>query len=284
MIGARPSRTPRERAAVDSRPPSGLAPAAPASRDGGAWPGRPGRSRRPAAADDRGSERTQAASAGAPARPLTVVLGDDHPLLRDGLRAVLERRAGIEVIGEAGDGREALRLIEATSPDVAVLDISLPGLSGIEVTRRLHRSRPETRILALSMHDDRAYASEILRAGASGYLLKDAAGSELVSAVEAVARGQRYVCPAMAQKLIEDYLLDDGGRRTPAERDGDLTAREREVLQSAVEGHSNKATAARLGISPKTVEVHRAHIADKLGIYDLPALVRYAIRRGIITP
>jgi DNA-binding NarL/FixJ family response regulator len=213
--------------------------------------------------------------------PLRVFLVDDHALLRAGLRALLERRGTIEVVGEAGDGRQALKLIEEEPPEVVVMDIAMPGLNGIEATRHLHSTLPETKILALSMYDDRDYAYEILRAGASGYMLKDAASSELVDAIEAVSRGEGYLCPVMAGKLVEHYVRGVPG--STADQPPELTSRERQVLQLVVEGCGNKETAERLGISPKTVEVHRAHIASKLGIYDLPTLVRYAIRKGIIT-
>jgi DNA-binding NarL/FixJ family response regulator len=213
--------------------------------------------------------------------PLRVFLADDHALLRAGLRALLERRETIEVVGEAGDGRQALKLIEEERPEVVVMDIAMPGLNGIEVTRHLHSTLPQTKILALSMYDDRDYASEILRAGASGYILKDAASSELVDAIEAVSRGTGYLCPIMAGQLVEHYVRG-AAEGAPADQPPELTPREREVLQLVVEGCGNKETAERLGISPKTVEVHRAHIASKLGIYDLPGLVRYAIRKGII--
>jgi DNA-binding NarL/FixJ family response regulator len=215
--------------------------------------------------------------------PVRVFLADDHALMREGLRAVLEAREGFQVVGQAADGHQALRGIVEQSPDVVLMDIAMPGLNGIEVARRLRQACPGAKIVALSMYDDRQYAAEILRAGAAGYLLKDAAGSELIDAIRTVLRGERYLCPAMAGKLIEDYL-----RLVPADPDtagpDELTAREREVLQLVAEGASTRAAADRLGISPKTVEVHRAHIAAKLGIATLPGLVRYAIRRGIVKP
>jgi len=222
------------------------------------------------------------AGLGEPARPIRVFLVDDHALMREGLRAVLERRENVEIVGEAGDGHEALRSIEAAAPDVVVMDIAMPGLNGIEVARRLRAGFPQARILALSMYDDQEYASEVLRAGAAGYILKDAASSELVKAIEAIARGEGYLYPIIARKLVDHYVRGPEGIRVD-ETTG-LTAREREVLQLVVEGSGNKETAERLGISPKTVEVHRSRIAAKLGITDLPGLVRYAIRRGIIKP
>ena len=213
---------------------------------------------------------------------IRVFLVDDHGLVREGLRAMLEHCATMEVVGEASDGYEALRLVEKANPDVVVMDIAMPRLNGIEATRRLHALVPSARILALSMYEDEDHASEMLRAGASGYLLKDAACAELVDAIEITASGEGYLSPLIARKLVDHHVRCSEGLKQ-----GDLpelTARERQVLQLVVEGCGNRETAERLGISPRTVEVHRAHIAAKLGIPDLPGLVRYAIRRGIIQP
>jgi len=212
---------------------------------------------------------------------LRILLVDDHALVREGLRAVLARQATMQVVGEAADGREALKVIERISPDIIVMDISMPGLNGIEVTRQILKMHPNIKVLALSMHDDQEYVYDILQAGASGYVLKNRASSELVNAIEAVSRGECYLCPTVAAKVVEQYVRrgDDG---SVVGRPPELTGREREVLQLVVEGHSTQATAGRLGISPKTVEVHRANIASKLAIHDLPGLVKYAIRKGLI--
>lgn len=233
------------------------------------------------APSDRHAEGRRARRGTSP-RVVRVFVVDDHALMREGLRAMLERRPSLQVVGEAGDGHEALRLIEDAAPDVVVMDIAMPGLNGIEVTRRLHARLPHVRVLALSMYDDQEYASGVLRAGASGYLLKDAVSSQLADAIAALARGEGYLCPVIAKKLVDHWVRGPEGAELgePAE----LSAREREVLQLVVEGSGNKETAERLGISPKTVEVHRARIGSKLGIPDLPGLVRYAIRRGIIKP
>jgi DNA-binding NarL/FixJ family response regulator len=212
---------------------------------------------------------------------LRIFLVDDHALVREGLRAVLARQATMQVVGEAADGREALKVIERSSPDIIVMDISMPGLNGIEVTRQILKVHPKIKILALSMYDDQEYVYDILQAGASGYVLKNRASLELVNAIEAVSRGECYLCPIIAAKVVEQYVRrgDDG---SVVGRPPELTCREREVLQLVVEGHSTPVSAGLLGISPKTVEVHRAHIASKLAIHDLPGLVRYAIRKGLI--
>lgn len=212
---------------------------------------------------------------------IRVLLADDHALFREGVRALLERQPSLAVIGEAGNGREALKRIEGTAPDIAIMDIVLPGLNGIEVTRQVRQIRPETKILVLSMYDDQEYVHEAFRAGASGYLLKDSAGLELIGAIETVWRGDCFLCPVIANRMVEHFVRrpEEPGAFAPP---GELTPREREVLQLVVEGHSNAKIGGRLGISRKTVEVHRSHIGSKLAIRDLPGLVKYAIRRGLI--
>lgn len=212
---------------------------------------------------------------------IRIFLVDDHALIRDGLRAVLARQATMQVVGEAGDGREALKMIEGISPDIIVMDISMPGLNGIEVTRQILKVHPKIKVLALSMYDDQEYVYDILQAGASGYLLKSMASWELVNAIQAVSRGECYLCPSVTGKVVEQYVRR-GNDGNVVGRPPELTSREREVLQLVVEGHRTQAIAAHLGISPKTVEVHRAHIASKVAIHDLPGLVRYAIRKGLI--
>jgi DNA-binding NarL/FixJ family response regulator len=185
------------------------------------------------------------------------------------------------VVGEAGDGREALKRIEETAPDLVIMDIVIPGLNGIEVTRQVRKIRPDLKVLVLSMYDDQEYAYEMLQAGASGYIQKDAVGQELINAIEVVSRGGCFLCPSIAAKVVEHYVRrsDETGPSSPP---GELTPREREVLQLVVEGNSNAQVGARLGISPKTVEVHRSRITSKLAIRDLPGLVKYAIRKGLI--
>jgi DNA-binding NarL/FixJ family response regulator len=206
--------------------------------------------------------------------PLRVFLADDHAIVRAGLRALLQRHDGVEVVGEAGDGHEAVTEIERTRPDIVLMDIAMPHLNGLEVTRRIRKALPRTRVLVLSMYDDADFVHEILEAGASGYLLKGSAATELIDALQVVRRGQTYLSARVAR------------HQAPARRrvatDGPLTARERETLQLLAEGNSQAQIAARLNISPKTVETHRRHIGTKLGIRDLAGLVKYAVRKRLV--
>jgi DNA-binding NarL/FixJ family response regulator len=213
---------------------------------------------------------------------LRVFLADDHTLFREGVRALLERQPTITVVGEAGDGREALKRIEETAPDLVIMDIVIPGLNGIEVTRQIKKIRPDLKVLVLSMYDDQEYAYEVLQAGASGYIQKDTVGQELINAIEVVSRGGCFLCSSIASKVVEHYVRRSDERGGPVAPPGELTPREREVLQLVVEGNSNAQVGTRLGISPKTVEVHRSRITSKLAIRDLPGLVKYAIRKGLI--
>jgi DNA-binding NarL/FixJ family response regulator len=206
--------------------------------------------------------------------PLRVFLADDHAIFRDGLRALLQRHEGVEVVGEAGDGHEALAGIERTRPDVVVMDIAMPHLNGLEVTRRVRKTMPRTRVLVLSMYEDAEFVHEILDAGASGYVLKGAAAKELLDALQVVRRGQTYLAAQLARHPVP--------ARRRASTDGPLTARERETLQLLAEGNSHVQIAARLNISPKTVETHRRHIGAKLGIRDLAGLVKYAVRKRLV--
>lgn len=213
-------------------------------------------------------------------RKLRLLLGDDHPLVRHGLRKVLEERPEWEVVSEVGEGREAVREAIAHKPDVAILDVAMPLLNGIDAAQQIVRRAPETRILMLSMHADEAYVMRAVQAGATGYMVKDAAGKELLTAIESVAAGRPYFSPA-----IERLVQDD--RRTPssgfADRYDTLSAREREVFQLIAEAKSNKEVAVLLGISPATVETHRARILQKLDVHSIAEVVRYAARRGIIS-
>jgi two-component system response regulator NreC len=213
-------------------------------------------------------------------RKLRLLLGDDHPLVRHGLRKILEERPEWEVVSEVGEGREAVREAIAHKPDVAILDVAMPLLNGIDAAQQIVRRAPETRILMLSMHADEAYVMRAVQAGATGYMVKDAAGKELLTAIESVAAGRPYFSPA-----IERLLQDD--RRTPAsgfaDRYDTLSAREREVFQLIAEAKSNKEVAVLLGISPATVETHRARILQKLDVHSIAEVVLYAARRGIIT-
>lgn len=212
---------------------------------------------------------------------MRVVLADDHHLVRAGLRALLDGRPGIEVVGEAGDGRDALLLIERHRPDVALLDITMPGLNGLEVAGRVEKVSPRTRVVILSMHAGEAYVAQALRVGVAGYLLKDAAAGELGLALEAVGRGEVYLSPAISRTVVDGYLRASGTESDPLVN---LTARQREILQLIAEGRSTKEIAADLDVSVKTVETHRAQLMDRLDIHDVPGLVRFAIRTGLISP
>lgn len=206
--------------------------------------------------------------------PLRVFLADDHAIFRDGLRALLQRHEGVEVVGEAGDGREAIEGIERTRPDIVVMDIAMPHLNGLEVTRRVRKRMPRTRVLVLSMYEDADFVHQILEAGASGYVLKGSASQELLEAIAVVRKGQTYLAPRLERQAAP--------ARRGASADGPLTARERETLQLLAEGNSHVQIAARLHISPKTVETHRRHIGAKLGIRDLAGLVKYAVRKRLV--
>ncbi|MBY0495603.1 MAG: response regulator transcription factor [Cyanobacteria bacterium] len=213
---------------------------------------------------------------------LRLLLGDDHTLVRHGLRKILEEQREWEVVSEVGDGREAVREAVAHKPDVAIIDVAMPLLNGIDATQQIVRRVPDTRVLMLSMHADEAYVMRALQAGATGYMVKDAAGKELLTAVEAVAAGRRYFSPAL-ERLVQD---DQGGRNSVAgfaDRYETLSTREREIFQLIAEARSNKEVAALLDISPATVETHRARILQKLDVHNIAEVVLYAVRRGIIS-
>lgn len=208
---------------------------------------------------------------------ITVLLADDHGVLRDGVRRLLEATGDIRVTALAGNGQEALERAADCKPNVALLDISMPVLSGIEATRAIIARSPTTAVVILSMHSSAELVQEALRAGARGYLLKEAAGEEVVEAIRAVAAGRRFLGTGIRDLLIEGYL--DGDAATAAH----LTAREREVLRLVVEGKSNIESATALGLSPRSVETYRLRIMQKLGLRDVPSLVKFAIRHGITT-
>jgi len=218
------------------------------------------------------------AAAGSAPAPLRVLLADDHTILREGVRLLLQAQPDIAVVGEAGDGEQALALARRLRPDIVVLDIAMPGLSGLEVTRRLRAGLPAVQVVVLTMHADREYVTEVVQAGAAGYVLKQAAAQELVRALRAVRDGEAYLHPAATRALIGDYL-----RRCDEPPADGLTPREREVLRQVALGRSNRAIANALGISIKTVEAHRANLMAKLNMHDRTELVRYAIRTGLIS-
>jgi DNA-binding NarL/FixJ family response regulator len=212
---------------------------------------------------------------------LRLLLGDDHAVLRHGLRKILEDRRDWRVVAEAGNGRDAVREALALTPDVAVLDIGMPLLNGIEATRQIVRRAPSVRVLILSMHSDQVYVTQAIQAGARGYLLKESAGAELLEAITALAAGKSYFSQAVAQVVFDDYVktLTEKGITDPYDA---LSEREREVLQLVAEGRSSKEIADLLSISPATVETHRAHLLQKLRLHNTVEVVRYATRRGII--
>ncbi len=209
---------------------------------------------------------------------MRVFLADDHTILREGLRALLAREADVTVVGEAADGRDALTQVLALRPDVVVMDISMPGLNGVEATRRVVEALPRTKVIGLSMHADRRYVQAMFEAGAVGYLLKNAASDELLHALRVVVEGRRYVSPALTDVLVEVL------RSAPPESalvSSALTAREREVLQLLSEGHTSKEIAERMAIALSTVETHRRQIMLKLDLHSIAELTRYAIRNGV---
>ena len=212
---------------------------------------------------------------------LRLLLGDDHAMLRHGLKKILEDRHDWRVVGEAGNGRDAVREALALKPDIAVLDIGMPLLNGLEATRQIVRHTPSVRVLILSMHTDQAYVSQALQAGAKGYVLKESAATELVEAISALASGKSFFSPPVAQVVFDDYTrrLTAKGIMDPYDA---LSEREREVLQLVAEGRSSKEIGELLSISPATVETHRAHLLQKLGLHNTVEVVRYAARRGIV--
>ena len=212
---------------------------------------------------------------------LRVLLGDDHAVLRHGLRKILEDQRGWHVVAEAGNGRDAVREALALTPDVAVLDIAMPLLNGIEATRQIVRRAPSVRILIVSMHGDQAYIMQAVQAGAHGYLLKESAGSELIEAVATLALGKSFFSPTVSDVVFDDYVkaLTDKGITDPYDL---LSEREREVFELVAEGRSSKEIAEVLSIGPATVETHRAHLLQKLRLHSTLEVVRYATRRGII--
>jgi two-component system, NarL family, response regulator NreC len=210
----------------------------------------------------------------------TVVLVDDHQVVRQGLRALLEAEPDVLVVGEAGNGLEALQLVERLKPDVLVLDLILPDLNGLEVTRRICQHATQTRIVILSMRASEAYVLEALRNGAAAYVLKASSAADLVQAVREVSAGRHYLSPPLSERAIAAYLQK--AKDTPLDPYEMLTAREREVLHLAAQGLNNNDIATRLSISPHTAMTHRSNLMGKLGIHTQTDLIRYAIQRGII--
>jgi DNA-binding NarL/FixJ family response regulator len=230
--------------------------------------------------------------------PISILLADDHDILRDGLKALLSMAGDITVVGEARTGREAVEQAEVLSPNIVLMDISMPELDGVEACRRIRAQVPSTQVLFLTMHEAEEYFFRALRAGAAGYVIKRTAAADLFAAVRAVARGESFLSPSMIRALVDDFTdresahsavgSSSAGAHVPPSSNDDtyatLTGREREVLQLVGEGHTNQEIADRLGVSIKTVQAHRAAVMMKLRLRDVTHLVRYAVRRGIVDP
>ncbi len=214
-------------------------------------------------------------------KKISVLIADDHRILREGIRSLLEKAADIEVAGEASEGGEAVAKAQRLSPRVVLMDITMPGMNGLEATRQIKALRPGIKVLILTMHESNQYISQFLRSGASGYVLKDTAASELVGAIRAVDQGDAFLYPSIARKLLEEYLQRVQSGEESASFDG-LTEREQEVLRMIAEGRTNKEIADTLSLSVRTVQAHRAHLMGKLHMHDRTELVRYAIRKGLI--
>ncbi len=213
-------------------------------------------------------------------KPVRLILADDHTLVRAGIRALLEKLPGVEVVGEAADGREVLKLVKLHRPDVVLMDISMPGLNGLEAAVRMAKEFPDVRVIILSMHQNEEYVWRALKAGAAGYLLKKAATAELEIALQRVALGEFYLSQEISTQLPNSFPLDGiANRKSPFEQ---LTSRQREILQLIAEGQNTKGIAELLKVSPKTVEYHRIKLMDCLNVHDVPGLVRFALRVGLI--
>jgi DNA-binding NarL/FixJ family response regulator len=211
---------------------------------------------------------------------IRIVVADDHTLVRAGLRSLLEDLPDVQVVAECGDGREALAAVDAHRPDIALLDISMPGLNGLDAAARIVAASPGTRVVIVSMHSNERYVAQALAAGVAGYVLKNAAIEELPILLRSVMRGETYLSPAISKQVVEALRARLTGAAAPAP--DPLTPRQREILQLLAEGKNTKEVAHLLGISAKTVEAHRAQIMDRLDIHDVPGLVRYAIRTGLV--
>ena len=212
---------------------------------------------------------------------IRVLLADDHALVRQGIRSLLEKLDDVEVVGEVGDGRKALELSKTIQPDIVFMDITMPGLNGLEAVIRMKKECPVTRVIMLSMHAGEEYFQQALDSGAAGYLLKDADRMELELAIRTVIRGDTYLTPTVAKYAVEAYRQRKEGDQGPL---ASLSSRQKEILQLIAEGYANKEIAQRLDLSPRTVETHRAELMERLNIRDVPGLVKLALRAGLIKP
>ena len=214
-------------------------------------------------------------------KKVRIVLAEDHTILREGLRALLSADPKFEIVGEAADGREAVRFVEKLGPDLVMMDLSMPRMTGMDAIREIKKRYPETKIIALTVHKTEEYLQTTLQAGANAYVLKDATHDELLMAIESVLQGQIYLSPGVSEKVIEGYLAGKESRRSSSML-GLLSPREREVLKLVAEGYKNKEIAADLCISLKTVEKHRANLMKKLDLHNAAALTAYAIAQGLV--
>jgi len=215
--------------------------------------------------------------------PIRILIADDHAVMRAGLRLLLNGQEDMQVVDEAGDGWQTVEKAVALKPDIVLLDITMPGLSGLEAARQIRQRAPEVKLLVLTMHDDEAYLRQFLQIGATGYMVKKAADTELVDAIRAVHRGESFIHPSLTRVLIDRYLQQQPPVKAK-ESVEELTPRETEVLRLVAQGYTSQQIAEQLSISANTVETHRAHIMEKLGLRGRAQLVRYAIARGLLTP
>jgi len=215
-------------------------------------------------------------------KQITVLLADDHAIVRQGLRLLVEADSNIEIVAEAKTGREAVRLTDKLRPEIVVMDVAMPLLNGVEATRQILKSFPTTKVLILSAHSDLEYVEQVLKAGARGYLVKQSSGDVLTKAIHELHRGKTYFASSIAKRLQECFQKSEDGVGLQLKNDYQLTSRETELLQLIAEGHANKQVASELGISIKTVEKHRQHLMKKLNIHDIAGLTRFAIAEGII--
>jgi two-component system response regulator NreC len=213
-------------------------------------------------------------------KPICILLADDHRILREGIRALIEDQEDMQVVGEAEDGQATLKMVSQLNPDVVVMDIAMPLLNGLEATRQIRRDFPQVKVLILTMHENEEYIRQVLAAGALGYVLKDAAARDLLGAIRTVYQGEAVLSPAITRLVIEDYLR--WGDIRPEDTTNGLTAREREVLQLIAEGYTNKEIAEILSLSVKTIQSHRANLMNKLDLHDRGELIKYAIQKKII--
>jgi two-component system response regulator NreC len=213
---------------------------------------------------------------------IRVLLADDHAIVREGVRRIVESEDDLEVVGEASDGREAVALTEELEPNIVLMDLTMPELGGLEATAILHDRFPDVRVLVLTMHESHDYFFQVLKAGASGYVLKGASGAELIAALRAVNRGDVYIQPPVAKRLVADYLRHMDSAEDKAHYDG-LTERERQILRLIAEGSTSQQIADSLVLSVNTVNTHRRHIMEKLNLHNRADLIRYAVRKGLVT-